>query len=107
MAKNGMVVSAQHLAPRPASIAKDGGNAVDGRGGAMPSRCYPAAGNLGGGGFMTIQIADGRKTLHRLREQAPLAAPRKCTSTRTANVIRARAPKVIRRRLCPGTVSGL
>ena len=23
---------------------------------------YPAAGNLGGGGFMTIQFADGRKT---------------------------------------------
>jgi choloylglycine hydrolase len=35
---------------------------------------YPAAGNLGGGGFMTIQLADGRKTFFDFREKAPLAA---------------------------------
>ena len=32
---------------------------------------YPAAGNLGGGGFMTLQLADGRKTFLDFREKAP------------------------------------
>ena len=35
---------------------------------------YPAAGNLGGGGFMTIRFADGRTTFLDFREKAPLAA---------------------------------
>jgi gamma-glutamyltranspeptidase/glutathione hydrolase len=37
---------------------------------------YPAAGNLGGGGFMHPRLADGRKTFIDFREKAPLAATR-------------------------------
>ena len=35
---------------------------------------YPAAGNLGGGGFMTLQLASGTKAFIDFRERAPLAA---------------------------------
>src|ERR1043165_1798857 len=76
-AENGMVVSAQHLATRVGvDVLKDGGNAVDAAVavGYALAVVYPAAGNLGGGGFMTIQLADGRKTFLDFREKAPLAA---------------------------------
>ena len=35
---------------------------------------YPNAGNIGGGGFMTIRLKDGRSTFVDFRERAPLAA---------------------------------
>src|SRR5258708_5482271 len=64
-AENGMVVSAQHLATMVGvDVLKRGGNAVDAAVavGYALAVVYPAAGNLGGGGFMTIQLANGRKT---------------------------------------------
>lgn len=76
-AANGMVVTAQHLATRVGvQVLKDGGNAVDAAVavGYALAVVYPAAGNLGGGGFMTLQLADGRKQFLDFREKAPLAA---------------------------------
>ena len=76
-AGNGMVVTAQHLATQAGvDVLKAGGNAVDAAVavGYTLAVVYPAAGNLGGGGFMTIQLADGRKTFLDFREKAPLAA---------------------------------
>ena len=76
-AEHGMVVSAQHLATRVGvEVLKKGGNAVDAAVavGYALAVVYPAAGNLGGGGFMTLQFADGRKTFVDFREKAPLAA---------------------------------
>ncbi|MFU0499075.1 gamma-glutamyltransferase, partial [Pseudomonas syringae pv. actinidiae] len=61
-AENGMVVTAQHLATHVGvDVLKNGGNAVDAAVavGYALAVVYPAAGNLGGGGFMTIQLADG------------------------------------------------
>ena len=76
-AENGMVVSAQHLATKVGvDVLKKGGNAIDAAVavGYALAVVYPAAGNLGGGGFMTVQLADGRKTFLDFREKAPLAA---------------------------------
>jgi gamma-glutamyltranspeptidase/glutathione hydrolase len=76
-AQNGMVVTAQHLATRVGvDVLKRGGNAVDAAVavGYALAVVYPAAGNLGGGGFMTLLLADGRKTFIDFREKAPLAA---------------------------------
>src|SRR5690349_19156934 len=76
-AKNGMVVTAQHLATQiGVDVLRAGGNAVDAAVavGYALAVVYPAAGNLGGGGFMTVQFADGRKTFIDYREVAPLAA---------------------------------
>jgi gamma-glutamyltranspeptidase / glutathione hydrolase len=90
-AENGMVVTAQHLATRVGvDVLKDGGNAVDAAVavGYALAVVYPAAGNLGGGGFMTIQLADGRKTFLDFREKAPLAATANMYLDKDGNVIK-------------------
>jgi gamma-glutamyltranspeptidase/glutathione hydrolase len=76
-AEHGMVVTAQHLATEAGvEVLRAGGNAVDAAVavGYALAVVYPAAGNLGGGGFLTLQMADGRKTSFDFREKAPLAA---------------------------------
>jgi gamma-glutamyltranspeptidase / glutathione hydrolase len=73
----GMVVTAQHLASDVgAAILRQGGNAVDAAVavGYTLAVTHPCCGNLGGGGFMTIHLADGRNTFINFREKAPLAA---------------------------------
>src|SRR4051794_16002051 len=63
-AANGMVVTAHSLATRiGVDVLRDGGNAVDAAVavGYALAVVYPAAGNLGGGGFMTYRMADGRE----------------------------------------------
>jgi len=75
--EHGMVVTAQHLASEVGvDVLRRGGNAVDAAVAVAYALAvvYPAAGNLGGGGFMTVQMADGRKTFIDFREKAPLAA---------------------------------
>lgn len=109
-AENGMVVTAQHLATRVGiDILKKGGNAIDAAiavGYAM-AVVYPAAGNLGGGGFMTIQLADGRKTFLDFREKAPMAATADMYLDKNGNVIKARSTQGYLAVGVPGTVAGL
>ncbi len=72
-----MVVTAQHLATDVGvEVLKSGGNAVDAAVavGYALAVVYPTAGNIGGGGFMTIRLKDGRTTFLDFRERAPLAA---------------------------------
>src|ERR1700686_1542080 len=109
-AENGMVVSAQHLATMVGvDVLKRGGNAVDAAVavGYALAVVYPAAGNLGGGGFMTIQLADGRKTFLDFREVAPLAATPDMYLDSAGNVIKGASTKGYLAVGIPGSVAGL
>ena len=109
-AQNGMVVTAQHLATRVGvEVLKDGGNAIDAAVavGYTLAVVYPAAGNLGGGGFMTIQLADGRTTFLDFREKAPLAASANMYLDSAGNVIKGASTTGHLAVGVPGTVSGL
>jgi gamma-glutamyltranspeptidase/glutathione hydrolase len=105
-----MVVAAQHLAAKVGvDVLKRGGNAVDAAVavGYALAVVYPAAGNLGGGGFMTIQLADGRKTFLDFREVAPLAATANMYLDKDGNVIKSASTKGHLAVGVPGTVSGM
>ena len=72
-----MVVSASAIASEVgAAVLRDGGTAVDAAiaTGFALAVTYPAAGNIGGGGFMVVRFADGRTTTFDFREKAPLGA---------------------------------
>jgi gamma-glutamyltranspeptidase/glutathione hydrolase len=76
-AENGMVVTAQHLASEVgAEILKGGGNAVDAAVavGYALAVVLPCCGNIGGGGFATLHLADGKNAFINFREKAPGAA---------------------------------
>jgi len=73
--KNGMVVSASKIASEVGiQILKKGGNAIDAAVavGFALAVTYPAAGNIGGGGFMVIHFKDGKNTSIDFREKAPM-----------------------------------
>jgi gamma-glutamyltranspeptidase/glutathione hydrolase len=109
-AENGMVVTAQHLATKiGVDVLKRGGNAIDSAVavGYALAVVYPAAGNLGGGGFMTVQLADGSKTFLDFREKAPLAATANMYLDKDGNVIKGLSTNGHLAVGVPGTVSGL
>ena len=109
-AENGMVVTAQHLATRAGvDVLKNGGNAVDAAVavGYTLAVVYPAAGNLGGGGFMTIHLADGRNTFLDFREKAPLTASENMYLDEDGNVVKGLSTYGHLAVGVPGTVSGM
>ena len=109
-AEHGMVVTAQQLATHVGvDVLRDGGNAVDAAVavGYTLAVVYPAAGNLGGGGFMTIRLADGRQTFLDFREKAPLAATATMYLDREGNVVKGASTRGHLAVGVPGTVAGL
>ena len=89
-------------------ILKRGGNAVDAAVAVAFALAvaYPEAGNIGGGGYMVIRMADGRTAALDYRETAPLAATRGMYvdargAVTNESVVGPRAPGV------PGAVAGL
>ncbi|WP_374351894.1 gamma-glutamyltransferase [Chitinimonas sp.] len=109
-AEQGMVVTAQKYATEVGvDILQRGGNAIDAAVavGYALAVVYPAAGNLGGGGFMTVQLADGRKTFIDFREKAPLAASANMYLDDKGELISGASTRGYRAVAVPGTVAGL
>lgn len=78
-AQHGMVVAQEALAADVGlKVLKDGGNAVDAAiaVGFALAVTHPAAGNLGGGGFMLVRLTDGQSLFLDFREAAPQKATR-------------------------------
>jgi gamma-glutamyltranspeptidase/glutathione hydrolase len=74
---SGLVVSAQRLAAEAGvDILRHGGNAIDAAVavGYAEAVVNPCCGNIGGGGFLTAHLADGRDVFLNFRETAPAAA---------------------------------
>jgi len=108
--QHGMVVTTQHLASEVGlKILKQGGNAID----AAVAVGYalavvdPCCGNIGGGGFMTLHLADGRNIFVNFRERAPLKATRDMYLDATGNVVPNLSTRGYLAVGVPGTVLGL
>jgi gamma-glutamyltranspeptidase / glutathione hydrolase len=89
-AHHGMVVSVHHLASDAGlEMLRSGGNAVDAAvaTGFALAVVHPAAGNLGGGGFLLLRTNDGHATFLDFREKAPLAATETMYQDAQGNVI--------------------
>ncbi len=72
-----MVVTVEtHATDAGLAVMRKGGNAVDAAVavGFALAVTHPSAGNIGGGGFMLVRLADGRSTFIDFRERAPAAA---------------------------------
>jgi gamma-glutamyltranspeptidase/glutathione hydrolase len=109
-AKNGMVVTSQHLASQVGvDILKMGGNAVDAAVavGYAQAVVNPCCGNIGGGGFMTIHLADGRDTFINFREKAPAASTADMYLDASGNVVKNASLLGHLAVGVPGTVLGL
>jgi gamma-glutamyltranspeptidase/glutathione hydrolase len=108
-AQHGMVVTAQHLASDVGvEVLKAGGNAVDAAVavGYALAVVYPTAGNVGGGGFMTIRLKDGRTSFLDFRERAPLAATRTMYLDAAGNPVPGRSTDGYLAVGVPGSVAG-
>jgi gamma-glutamyltranspeptidase/glutathione hydrolase len=111
-AKHGMVASTNEVASRVGvDIMRRGGNAVDAAIAVAFALAvtHPAAGNLGGGGFMLIRLKDSSTTAIDYREMAPLAAHRNVYLDKDGNVIKGEGGSLVGYRAAgvPGTVRGM
>ena len=109
-AKNGMVVTAEPLATRVGvDILEEGGNAVDAAVavGFALAVAYPRAGNIGGGGFMTISLPDGSATTIDYREKAPLSATRDMYLDEEGEFLPEKSQEGVTSAGVPGAVAGL
>ncbi|MCF7797650.1 MAG: gamma-glutamyltransferase, partial [Candidatus Marinimicrobia bacterium] len=108
--QNGMVVAHDELAAQAGrDILAAGGNAVDAAVavGYALAVTYPQAGNIGGGGFMVIRMADGRMAAIDYREKAPAMATRDMFLDDSGRVVQGLSLRGGLAVGVPGTVAGL
>ncbi|WP_423824182.1 gamma-glutamyltransferase [Salinisphaera sp. SPP-AMP-43] len=114
-AKHAMVVTAQHLATRVGvDVLKDGGNAVDAAVavGYALAVVHPCCGNIGGGGFMVVHLAQtadhaAKNLFLDFREKAPAKATPTLFQNDQGEVVDGRSTETYLASGVPGTVMGL
>src|SRR5688572_18509367 len=108
--QHGAVVSAHPLASQAGlRMLQQGGNAVDA---AIATQLalavvYPAAGNLGGGGFLVAHLKDGKNLAIDYREKAPAAASRDMYLDKSGNANTTLSQEGHLAAGVPGTVAGI
>ncbi len=109
-AARAMVVSIHELSSQAGvEVMQAGGNAVDAAvaTGFALAVVYPQAGNLGGGGFMLIRLADGRSHFVDFREKAPAGATANMYLDPQGNIIENASLIGYKSIGVPGSVAGL
>jgi len=109
-APHAMVASVHELASRAGvEMMQAGGNAVDAAvaTGFALAVVHPQAGNLGGGGFMLIRMADGTVRFIDYREKAPAAATAGMYLDASGNVIENASLVGYKAVAVPGSVAGM
>ncbi len=111
-ANHGIVASTNEVASLVGvDVMKRGGNAVDAAIAVAFALAvtHPAAGNLGGGGFMMIRLRSGKTTAIDYREMAPVAATRNVYLDKNGNLIEGEGGSLVGYRAAgvPGTVRGM
>jgi len=109
-AERGMIVCSESLACEAgAEILRAGGNAIDAAVavGFALAVTYPAAGNIGGGGFMLIRLAKGEAVVVDYREEAPGAASHDMFLDTRGDLIPGASIRGALAAAVPGTVAGL
>ncbi len=110
LADSAMVVTAHPLASQVGlDVMKKGGNAVDA---AIATQfalavVFPAAGNIGGGGFMVVRLADGTSAALDFREKAPGLATTNMYLDSNGNVIPELSTQGHLASGVPGSVDGM
>ena len=109
-AQHAMVVTVHGLASDVGlEVLQAGGNAIDAAvaAGFALAVVHPAAGNIGGGGFMLIRMADGKTHFLDYREMAPAAATRDMYLDAQGNVIEGASEIGYKAIGVPGSVAGM
>ncbi|MCA1575625.1 MAG: gamma-glutamyltransferase, partial [Acidobacteria bacterium] len=111
-ARHGIVASTSQIASQVGvDVMKRGGNAVDAAIAVAFALAvtYPAAGNLGGGGFMMIRMRNGKTVAIDYREMAPAAAHHNVYLDKDGNLLKGEGSSTVGYRASgvPGTVAGM
>lgn len=105
-----MVVSAQPFASQVGvDIMKKGGNAVDAAIAVQFALAvvFPAAGNIGGGGFMVVRMKDGTSSTLDFREKAPMLATTDMYLDKEGNIVKGLSTEGHLASGVPGSVDGM